>query len=109
MMIKELVLEILAPVLLLAGCAKPAAELTPTAATPRPQPELPFAQELQDVLDGWLEGHSGVGISAAIAVPGYKTWVGVSGVSHGATPITAEIMCPPSRFLGWAKGLLIAP
>ena len=92
MMRKKLVLEILAAALLLTACAKPAAELTPTAAPPIPQPELPFAQELQDVLDSWLEEYGGMGISAAVIVPGYKTWVGVSGVSHGTTPITPDTL-----------------
>jgi len=92
MMRKKLVLEILAPALLLIGCSKPAAEHTRTAAQPKPQPELPFAQELQDVLDGWLEERGGMGISAAVIVPEHKTWVGVSGVSHGTTPITPDTL-----------------
>ena len=92
MMRKKLVLAILAAALLLTACAKPAVEPTPTAAPPIPQPELPFAQELQDVLDSWLEEYAGMGISAAIIVPGYKTWVGVSGVSHGTTPITPDTL-----------------
>jgi D-alanyl-D-alanine carboxypeptidase len=92
MMRKKLVLEILAAALLLTGCAKPAAEPTLTAVPPLPQPEIPFAQELQDVLDNWLEEHRGMGASAAVIVPGYKTWVGVSGVSHGKTPITPDTL-----------------
>ena len=54
------------------------------------EPELPFAKELQDALDNGLVKYNGKGISVAIITPGYKTWVGVSGVSHGTTPITPE-------------------
>jgi len=54
--------------------------------------ELPFAQELQDALDAGLEEHGGMGISAAVIVPGYRTWVGASGVSHETTPMTPDTL-----------------
>ena len=91
-MSKKLVLKILASALLLTGCSKPAAEHTRTATQTRPQPELAFGQELQDVLDGWLEERDGMGISAAVIVPEHKTWVGVSGVSHGTIPIRRDTL-----------------
>jgi D-alanyl-D-alanine carboxypeptidase len=53
-------------------------------------PELPFGQELQEALDAGLEQHNGFGMSAAVIVPGYTSWSGVSGLSHVATPITPE-------------------
>jgi hypothetical protein len=42
---------------------------------------LPLADELQKVLDDGLKVSNGAGISAAVIVPGYKPWVGVSGFS----------------------------
>jgi D-alanyl-D-alanine carboxypeptidase len=78
--------------LLLTACGKPAAELTPAAAPPTPQLELPFAQELQEAVDSGLEAYGGMGISVAVIVPGYKPWVGVSGVSHGTIPITPDTL-----------------
>jgi phosphohistidine swiveling domain-containing protein len=44
-------------------------------------PILPFADELQEVLDDGLKASNGAGISAAVIVPGYQPWVGVSGYS----------------------------
>lgn len=54
------------------------------------KPVLPFAKQLQDELDNGIKKIKGKGISVAIIVPGYKTWVGVSGVSHGKIPIKPE-------------------
>ena len=81
---------ILACILLLTACGTPAAEPAPTANSPTTQSELPFAQELQNALDNGLKQYGGMGISAAVIAPGYEPWVGVSGVSHGTTPITTE-------------------
>jgi D-alanyl-D-alanine carboxypeptidase len=53
--------------------------------------ELPFAQELQDALDAGLEEHGGKGLSFAVIMPDGAKWVGVSGVSHGTTPITPDM------------------
>jgi len=60
------------------------------SAKPTSKPELPFAKQLQNALDNGLKKYNGKGISVAVIVPGYKTWVGVSGVSHGKTPIKPE-------------------
>ena len=89
---KKLVPATLAVALLLTTCGKPAAKPTPTPAPPTHQLEPPFAQELQDALDSGLEKYGGMGISAAVIVPGYKTWVGVSGMSHRRTPITPDTL-----------------
>ena len=62
----------------------------PVSAKPKSQPELPFTKEMQEVLDNGLKKYNGKGISVAVIVPGYKTWVGVSGVSHGTTPIKPD-------------------
>lgn len=65
------------------------------AACTQPELELPFAQELQDAVDAGLEKYDGgkggtPGVSVAVIVPGYSTWLGVSGVSHGTTPVTPD-------------------
>jgi CubicO group peptidase (beta-lactamase class C family) len=54
-------------------------------------PDLPFGSRLQEILDDTMaQFDAGKGISAAVIVPGYQPWVGESGISHGATPITPE-------------------
>lgn len=77
--------------LVLAGC-------TPTPKTAREDahlPELPFAHELQDALDHALQSSQGdhdLGISAAVIVPGYRPWSGVSGNSHPGVPVTPDMV-----------------
>ena len=56
-----------------------------------PERELPFAQELQDALDAGLEEYGGKGLSAAVIMPDGAKWAGVSGVSHGTTPVTPDM------------------
>ena len=56
------------------------------------QPGLPFVKKLQDTLDNGLKKYNGKGISFAIIAPGHKMWIGVSGVSHGTTPIKPETL-----------------
>jgi len=56
------------------------------------QPELPFAQELQQALENGLEQYGGMGISAAVIVPGYEIWSGVSGVSYGSVLIDTDTL-----------------
>lgn len=82
------ILIILVAILVLTACGKPAAN----AASPNTQPGLPFAQKLQNALDNGLKQYGGMGISVAIIVPGYQTWQGVSGVSHGTTLITPDTL-----------------
>lgn len=58
-------------------------------------PELPFASELQEALDRVLqvdEGNHEIGISAAVQVSGYETWLGVSGNSCAGVPITPDML-----------------
>jgi len=59
---------------------------------PRPVPELAFAKELQETLYNGLKKYNGKGISFAIIAPGHRTWIGVSGVSHGTTPIKPDTL-----------------
>lgn len=57
--------------------------------------ELPYAAELQIALDQALqEGQAeySLGVSAAVIIPGYKPWVGVSGISHPSIPVTSDML-----------------
>ena len=56
------------------------------------QPEPTLAEELQAALDNGIETYGGKGISVAVMIPGEETWVGVSGVSYGTTPITTDML-----------------
>ena len=71
--------------ILMFGCASPAAPLSqpsPSHSVGGELQPLPFADELQKVLDDGLKAFNGAGgISAAVIVPGYKPWIGVSGFS----------------------------
>ncbi len=53
---------------------------------------LTLAEKLQQVLDTELERHNGIGVSAAVIIPGRKPWLGASGVSHGTTSITTDMI-----------------
>ena len=57
--------------------------------------ELPFAQRLQDALDSGRLTADVMGVSAAIIVPGYEIWLGVSGMSD---PTTSESIKPGMLF-----------
>jgi D-alanyl-D-alanine carboxypeptidase len=62
--------------------------------TPAPPP-LPYAADLQGALDQALQAGQGphdLGISAAVIVPGYAPWRGVSGSSHPGAPITPDML-----------------
>lgn len=83
--ILQFVTKILVIVASISACGIPAEKHTPTA-----QPEIPFAKELQSAVDNGLREYGGKGISVAVIVPGYETWMGVAGISHGTTQITPE-------------------
>jgi D-alanyl-D-alanine carboxypeptidase len=61
-----------------------------------PEPELPYASELLDVLHQGIEANNATGVSAAVIVPGYTPWAGVAGVSNRAT---GEALQPGMLFL----------
>jgi D-alanyl-D-alanine carboxypeptidase len=57
--------------------------------------ELPYSEELQTALDRALrdgQGDYDLGISAAVIVPGYEPWVGVSGRSHPGVPLASDML-----------------
>jgi D-alanyl-D-alanine carboxypeptidase len=77
--------------------------LLPAACALNPQPALeqtllaplPYAGELQDALDEALQAGQGrhdLGLSAAVIVPSYQMWTGVSGNSQPGAPITPEMV-----------------
>lgn len=79
-----------ATLLWLAACSEepspaPMAGTPSPSSAPLPELALPFAQELQDVLDDGLRVTHGTGVSAAVHVPGQGTWTGVSGMSDLST------------------------
>jgi len=73
----------IAIVLLCLSCAN---ESPPTASDPT------LAEQLQKVLDDGITNYDGKGVSVAVIMPGQKTWVGTSGISHEATLITADML-----------------
>ena len=56
------------------------------------EPGSTLAQKLQNELDNALEASNGMGVSAAVLIPGKDPWLGVSGVSHETTSITSDMM-----------------
>ncbi len=56
------------------------------------QTELPYAEELQNVLDNTRRSTNVMGVSVALVVPGYSTWLGVSGESHPGWPVTPDML-----------------
>jgi D-alanyl-D-alanine carboxypeptidase len=82
---KKGTLVILATILMLTSCGVPGADSSN-------QPELPYAEELQQALENGLAQYGGMGISAAVIAPGYRTWSGVSGISHGLVQINSDTL-----------------
>lgn len=57
--------------------------------------ELPYGEDLQRALERALaegQGDNDLGISAAVIVPGYRTWTGVAGNSHAGVPVTEDTL-----------------
>jgi D-alanyl-D-alanine carboxypeptidase len=57
-------------------------------------PELPYTNNLQKAIDQVLLAYLeyDLGISAAVLVPGYRTWTGASGYSHQSVLITNDML-----------------
>ena len=57
-------------------------------------PELPYSQELQEAIDQVVSAYQEheFGISAAIIVPGFSPWTGVSGNSQPNAPIVQDML-----------------
>jgi len=53
---------------------------------------LPLEQRFQRALDRGLRGHPGVGVSAAVIIPGEPLWTGTSGLSHDNTPVSPDML-----------------
>ena len=51
-----------------------------------------LAQRFQKVLDDGMRFQRGIGISAAVIVPGEPIWLGTSGLSHDTTPISSDML-----------------
>jgi len=57
-----------------------------------PEPKKTFAQELQITLDETLESNNGIGASMTVITSNGEILNGVSGVSHGTTPISSDMI-----------------
>ncbi|HSF84722.1 MAG TPA: serine hydrolase domain-containing protein [Acidimicrobiia bacterium] len=57
-----------------------------------PIAELPAADLLQATLDAGVIEHGGKGFTFAVILPDGKRWVGVTGVSHGTTKVTPDVL-----------------
>ena len=66
---------------------------------------LPYSEELQMVLDSARESAGLMGVSAAIIIPGYEPWLGVSGESYAGQPITEDMLFD----MGSAGKILVGP
>jgi D-alanyl-D-alanine carboxypeptidase len=55
---------------------------------PAPAEAPTLAEEMQQIIDNALDTYGGKGVSAAVLIPGEPMWTGVSGYSHGTTPVT---------------------
>ena len=56
------------------------------------EPELPYSRQLRDVLGQARQSTHIMGVSAAIIVPGYQPWLGVSGESYPDHPISEDML-----------------
>jgi len=66
---------------------------------------IPYSMELQTVLDTARDSAGLMGVSAAIIVPGYERWLGVSGESNPGQPITEDMLFD----MGSAGKILVGP
>jgi len=51
-----------------------------------------LTENLQRTLNEGIVKYRGIGISAAVIIPGQEMWTGVAGVSHGTTRITSDMV-----------------
>jgi len=70
-------------VLLCLSCSN---ESPPTASDPT------LAEQLQKALDDGISNYDGKGVSVAVIIPGQEMWAGTSGISHGTTSITEDML-----------------
>jgi D-alanyl-D-alanine carboxypeptidase len=78
----NLILVCLSIAILLISCS----DDPPIASSPT------LAEDLQKTLDEGIVKYGGKGISVAVIMPDGYTWKGVSGVSHGSTKITSDMV-----------------
>ena len=69
-----------AAIALMAGCSG-GARTTPGANASAEPRHLPFADDLQRILDEGVKASNGLGVSAAVIAAGYEPWIGVAGHS----------------------------
>ena len=69
-----------AAIALMAGCSG-GARTTPGASASAEPRQLPFADELQRILDDGVHASNGLGVTAAVIAAGYEPWTGAAGNS----------------------------
>ena len=69
-----------AAIALMAGCSG-GARTTPGASAAAVPRQLPFADELQRILDDGVHASNGLGVTAAVIAAGYEPWTGAAGHS----------------------------
>jgi D-alanyl-D-alanine carboxypeptidase len=69
-----------AAIALMAGCSAGPSTTPGASATGEPT-QLPFADDLQRILDDGVKASNGLGVSAAVVAAGYEPWIGVAGHS----------------------------
>jgi D-alanyl-D-alanine carboxypeptidase len=79
-------LIVLLKIAIVSLCLSCSNESPPTSSNPT------LAEQLQKALDDGISNYDGKGVSAAVIIPGQEMWTGTSGISHGATQITANML-----------------
>lgn len=69
-----------AAIALMAGCSGGAMTTPGASASAKPR-QLPFADELQRILDDGVHAANGLGVTAAVIAAGYEPWTGAAGYS----------------------------
>jgi D-alanyl-D-alanine carboxypeptidase len=70
----------MAAIALMVGCSA-GPSTTPGASASAEPRQLPFADDLQRILDDGVHASNGLGVSAAVVAAGYEPWIGVAGHS----------------------------
>ena len=74
-----------------------------------PDPKSERAEKLQTILDQTLERYNGIGVSATIVFEAQDIWSGTSGISHGSTALTHDmVLCTGSVTKTYLAALSLA-
>jgi D-alanyl-D-alanine carboxypeptidase len=85
-MLLKIFLIVLLKIVIISLCLSCSNESPPTASNPS------LAEQLQKALDDRISNYDGKGVSLAVIMPDQKKWAGTSGISHGTTAISADML-----------------